>query len=398
VRVEGEEPARARDGVVVHHPLQAFDPRNFEPGRLTGVEPWSFDHVTLAGARAIRSGSSEPAPFLGGPLPAKEGARVVDLDDLVRFVQHPVRAFLRQRLGISVGDFSTELGEAIPLELDALEKWGIGERFTAARLAGATADACAAAERARGDLPPGALADQVLAAIGETAECLVTEASNAVGNGTDVDSLEVTVRLDDGRLLVGTVPGVLGTVVRSVSYSRVGPKHRLAAWVRFLALSASRPADGISVVTVGKARAGASRSRRVTVSTFTPCAEDPGSTAATARRHLHELVAVYDRGMREPLPIACGTSAAWAAALARGKDGIAAATGVWESGKFAGEDKDQEHQLVLGGVVPFERLLDAPPGPDEEGPGWEAAETTRFGRYARRLWSGLLDTEELVDR
>jgi len=25
-------------------------------------------------------------------------------------------------------------------------------------------------------------------------------------------------------------------------------------------------------------------------------------------------------------------------------------------------------------------------------------ETTRFGRYARRLWSGLLDSEELVDR
>jgi hypothetical protein len=48
--------------------------------------------------------------------------------------------------------------------------------------------------------------------------------------------------------------------------------------------------------------------------------------------------------------------------------------------------------------VPFARLLDAPPGPGEEGPGWEAAETTRFGRYARRLWSGLLDNEELVDR
>jgi exodeoxyribonuclease V gamma subunit len=60
------------------------------------------------------------------------------------------------------------------------------------------------------------------------------------------------VRLDDGRLLVGTVPGVLGTVVRSVSYSKVGPKHRLAAWVRFLALSAGPPEDGVSVVTVGR--------------------------------------------------------------------------------------------------------------------------------------------------
>jgi exodeoxyribonuclease V gamma subunit len=149
----------------VHHPLQAFDPRNFESGRLAGDEPWSFDHVTLAGARALRSGRRAGAVPLG-PLPAREGARVLELDDLVRFVQHPVRAFLRQRLGISVGDFSTELGEAIPLELDGLQKWAVGERFVAARLAGASADACAAAERARGDLPPGALADQVLDVIG----------------------------------------------------------------------------------------------------------------------------------------------------------------------------------------------------------------------------------------
>ena len=31
----------------------------------------------------------------------------VELDELVRFVEHPVRAFLRQRLGISVGDYTT---------------------------------------------------------------------------------------------------------------------------------------------------------------------------------------------------------------------------------------------------------------------------------------------------
>jgi hypothetical protein len=53
---------------------------------------------------------------------------------------------------------------------------------------------------------------------------------------------------------------------------------------------------------------------------------------------------------------------------------------------------------VLGGAVPFERLLEEPPRPDENGEGWDAGEETRFGRYASRLWGGLLSCEEVTDR
>ena len=45
-------PRRARDQVVVHHPLQPFDARNFVTGGLRPRRPWSFDTVTLGGARA----------------------------------------------------------------------------------------------------------------------------------------------------------------------------------------------------------------------------------------------------------------------------------------------------------------------------------------------------------
>ena len=51
VRTEDGTPARER--VIVRHPLQPFDPRNFIRGRLVGDEPWSFDPVTLEGARAL---------------------------------------------------------------------------------------------------------------------------------------------------------------------------------------------------------------------------------------------------------------------------------------------------------------------------------------------------------
>ena len=52
------------------------------------------------------------------------------------------------------------------------------------------------------------------------------------------------------------------------------------------------------------------------------------------------LVDLYDRGMREPLPMACRTSAAYVAG------GNARAE--WESDRFPKEDRDAEHELVYG--------------------------------------------------
>ena len=53
--------------------------------------------------------------------------------------------------------------------------------------------------------------------------------------------MEVNALIGDGRFLRGTAPGVRGDVLGRVTYSRVSPRHRLAAWVRLLALTASHP-------------------------------------------------------------------------------------------------------------------------------------------------------------
>jgi hypothetical protein len=52
----------------------------------------------------------------------------------------------------------------------------------------------------------------------------------------------------------------------------------------------------------------------------------------------------------------------------------------------------------LGGVRPFDDLLEDAPRADEAGEAWGGAEETRFGRHARRLWERLLAGEELRDR
>ena len=75
----------------------------------------------------------------------------------------------------------------------------------------------------------------------------------------------------------------------------------------------------------------------------------PRLAPALALEHLAALVELFDAGMREPLPIACKTSAAYAQALHRGGDPVKAATEEWESGwDFSNEDEEPEHELVFG--------------------------------------------------
>src|SRR5262249_5917851 len=64
--------APTRGRVIVEHPLQPFDPRNFDAGALLPERRWSFDRTALDGARALIGGRAGPPPFLAGPLPPAE--------------------------------------------------------------------------------------------------------------------------------------------------------------------------------------------------------------------------------------------------------------------------------------------------------------------------------------
>ncbi len=396
VRVDGGVDARTQ--VVVRHPLQPFDPRNFEPGRVVRERAWSFDRVALDGARAIVGPRASVEPFLRAPL-ADAAGPVVELDGLVRFAERPVRAFLRQRLGISVADYDEDVADALPVELDGLEVWAVGQRLVDGLLAGAQLDACIAAEIARGTLPPGALSKPVIERVRPTVQDIAAQAATLLGAAGEPGSVEVNARIGEGRFLRGTAPGVRGDVLGAVTYSRVSPRHRLAAWVRLLALTASHPQRPFEAVTIGRARSGADDGTRVTVARIPVLATDPQARRERATEALERLVDVYDRGLREALPIACLSSAAYAAAARRGANPVAAARKAWESSwNFDREDREPDHLLVFGGERTIEELLRERPRDDEQGDGWDVADETRFGRYARRIWDGLLACEEVLDR
>jgi exodeoxyribonuclease V gamma subunit len=393
-RAQADDAPRARDQILVRHPLQPFDRRNFVAGELTPRGPWGFDRALLEGAVALTGHRSVPPPFLATPLPAIPSPRLT-LEELVAFVERPVRAFLRQRLGISTSDFEDEIEDGLPVALDGLELWQIGQRVLDGVLAGFDPNACLRAEIARGALPPGKLGYPVIQRIWPTVKTIAAAAEACAGG--EASSVGINTMLADGRTLTGSVSGVRGTVLLAASYSRVNPRHRLAAWVRLLALTAADPSRQFEAVTVGKPPYGSDAELRV--ARIAPLAEGAEARRARALAELATLVDLRDRGLRDVLPIPSLTSAAYAEAAALGAEPVAAAKKAWTSGfKFDGEDVDPDNQRAFGGEYALADLLELPPRADERGDGWDQDERSRFGRYAHRLWDGLLAAEAVTDR
>lgn len=359
--VRTEPGTAARLAVTHHHPLQPSDRRCFEAGSLGTDGPWSFDPHLLAGARAAAGTRTPPAPFLPGPLPPVHDD-VIELADLVAVVHHPARAFLRQRLGLSLRSDDDRPRDAMAVQLDALERWGVGNRILSALLGGGDADQVCAAELARGLLPPGQLGRSDLEKARSTAEAIAA-AARSVADGLRT-SLEVDVSLPDGRQVVGTVADVIGATIRPATFSKLGPKPRLRAWVDHLAATASHPGRTLTSVAIGANRGAAARFGL------------PPLDERTAVTHLADLVALRDEALCEPLPLYCATSYRYVGAERGGDDADAAAAREWTTDYgWDKEDRDPEHLLVHGRPLRVDEVLADP----------------RFTVLAHRLWDPILD-------
>ena len=371
--------ATAADGtplshqVITRHPLQPFDTRNFVPAGVAsrGDGPFSFDPAGLAGARASVTERQPPVDaYADTRLPDLPAADTVPLADLIKFFHHPAKALLRQRGGLYLTAEDPE-SDALPIELNGLDKWSIGDRLLQQRLRGVPAERARDAEWRRGDLPPRGFGRRVMAEVERKVEDLVSGASDVLimeRNGQDVLAV-----LDDVTV-TGTVPHVRGSTITSITYSSLAAKHRFTAWLELLALTATRPDVDWSALTVGN-RASA---------TLQPIpAEVAGAT-------LRSLVDLYRSGLSEPLPYAPRTSCRYAELrvsnrdVARQFDNL---VGEWK------REHDEAFAAFFGPVEGLGTLLRPKARPEEHLGGLTAP--SRFGSLACRIWEPVLAQEVL---
>lgn len=361
--------------VVTPQPLQPFDAANFAV-----PQPFSFDRQAQRAAVAARLGTRPVQAFVAEPLaPVSEDE--VTVDDLVDFFTDPTMGFLRQRLGVSFPRDPDEVADALPLTVTGLPGWQIGERLLREVLAGATMDTARQAELRRGTLPPGRLG---IAVLDEISTVVTALGGAVVAAASDAERRSVRVGLDLGVYrLTGTIGDVYGTTLINTSYSTLAPKHRIAGWVRLLALCA----HGLDcdAMVIGRHNQGG---KEVAL-------KAPMDTAGV----LAGLLDIRAAGLREPLPLGPETSYAYAARRKSmsAEDAHAVAAKAWTStsaGAFrnSGENDEKSISLVYGSDAPFSVWWDQPAPAAEQ---WSAEEpSNRFAQLALRVFGPLFDHEQ----
>ncbi len=361
-----------RPYIVTHHPLQPFDRKNVTPGALVPGKPFTFDPTALAAAQAAIGKRCGSKAFITDPLPMPPPDDVT-LIDLLDFFKDPVKGFFRA-LDCTLPWDVDEISDAMPVEIQPLEAWTVGDRMLHDMLRGMELKVARNTEWRRGTLPPLRLGWRKADGISQTAAALASIAQGY--QRTDPQAHDITVDVGGGRRLAGTVNRVFDNRIVAVTYSRLAAKHKLQAWISLVALTAGKPDREWTAICVGR---GSKESAELC------CLRTPPDPLAV----ISDLVTLYDAGRREPLPLPLKTSYAWAQRRSHGKDPEKYARSKWGSNDYHdGEDREKSHVRVWGTNPRFDVLLD-PPRPGEEMPG----EDTRLGALAARLWLPVLAAE-----
>ena len=338
-----------REQVVVHHPLQPFDRAQLHARRARrGRAVLASTRSALAGARAAaRHPRRRCRRSSAAPLPAPAAA-TVGLDELDPVPPAP-----------GAGIPAAAPGDQHLRPATTIRTTRCPSSWTGCRTGRSATGCCSTAwparrprraarlEYLRGELPPGPLGTRRPArrsAARVDALLHACEAEREIAGR----SLDVAIPLAGGRVLSGTVSGVRGTThPRRRRTRRLAAKHRITAWVRYLAALAQhgRPALAGGHRRPAPRRRAAGRSCRA-------------SRRISRGRCWRCSCAIRDAGLREPLPLALETSADVRRPAARGDvgaDSLPARVQALGGRPVPPERDEPEHVLAFGAEAAVRR-------------------------------------------
>ena len=366
-------------------PAAALRPAQRDAGRAGAAAARSPSTAPRSPARRAAAGPrTAPPPFLDRSAAAvARGRRLASTTS-------PPGSSTRSATSSATGSTSPcpqdeePVDDGLPVEIDSLAQWAVGDRLLRDLLAGVDPDRARQQEWRRGVLPPGRLGWRMLQQILDRAPP-PGRAGARPAHRRGPRRCDVDVDLGGGRRLRGTVPEVYGDRLVPVSYSRLGPTHRLQSWMQLLALTASdpdrqldrphhRPADQ------------------------QPVPGQPLALAARAARRLHRprpaprTWSPARRGLCEPLPLPLKTSFAYARQRRTRATHDEALVKAGRTGTTAGSpaSTSEAAQVRAWGPRPRSRVSTGRPRPARSA----TARPPASAPSPLRLWSPLLVAEQ----
>ena len=328
-------------------PLQPFATANFAPPAR------SFDRSALLAARALqRPGRPAPTRYDTAWVPLQTPRDNLSLDDLTALLEHPAKYLLKQRARLTFWE-KDEASNELPIELDGLDRWRIGDRLLDGLDTGHDLESLKRRERLMGDVPPGQLGTAVLDDVSARVETMHRLSTDLVSGDRAWHSVDHHIA---GVRVTGRVTTRGGRVIAR-RFSRVGRRQRITAWVQALAAAVATDAPVASLL-VG------------TDGTQQLQPVDPDA----ARTHLGVLVTVALVGLERVLPMPSGLAEYWAEQTSYQRQ-----PDPKQLKRQWGYDRDAVWKLVGDARNPWE----VPRGDDPWGFPQEPSE---FGALARLVW------------
>ncbi len=330
-----------RDWLVVPHPMQPFSRAYLDPG---SPFVFSYSEHWLGGGRAPeRREDPEEPTFVEGPLgePGDEFHQL-DLTVLVRFLKNPARYFLRERLGLHLGEEEQEPEDEEAFALDPLTAYQIKQTCLEALLAGHDTETVFEELTLNGLLPHaefGRLAIQRHCAGIEAFAHEVRGIRQGPLEPLDID-LEIA-----GFRLTGRLTQIARDGLARYRFTKRKAGDLIELWVCHLALNTAGP-EGYPLQSLHLGSDGRYG--------FGPVAD--------AEERLADLLRCYWEGLRRPLPLFPRASYAWAEKQAEGapeQTMLNAALNQWQSSAFRphGEDQDPCFALITRGREPLDQAF-----------------------------------------
>ncbi len=354
----GEEETSVRALLVVEHPLMPYSTRYF----ASDGDPrlFSYSRMYADAARCLVSERvARPRPFQVRELDLPDQAVDVRLDELGRFLEHPLRVYAERELGLRLAEFEVTRLDREPLELDHLARYTVGQTLLNLLLEGREPGEAELLVRAAGLLPHHALGRHVLQRLWGDVEPIAAAVRRLRGSAPRSPT-PVDLRLDPWRLL-GLLRDTHDGRLVMASFARISARQRLRAWLGHLALSASGE-RGACAETVLIARQPSGSGKGGRVATF------QSVTPENARAWLNDLCEIYGLGRRGPLPFFPDAAEAYANRLLSAEPGdseartraLDAARKVLRAGKFSGGGDSADQGYVarfLEGLDPLQPNL-----------------------------------------
>lgn len=164
--------------------------------------------------------------------------RDIDVNRLISFFRHPIRAFFQQRLKIYLGDHSERCDDDEPFDFDALEQYKLKARLLDEWLQHRCIKTTQAELHAEGLLPHGQVADEIMQSMDENIEPLFQQIETIVGDER-AKPLAINLTLCDDSHCDWKITGSLSHVYPNIGLVEIKPSKlkgvdQLEFWIKYM--------------------------------------------------------------------------------------------------------------------------------------------------------------------